>query len=524
MQNRDRLPVISRRSLIAAGGAAVALTRLPQFALAQSASPVASPAAKLGGTLKIGVQGDPVGLDPALSILDAADVIFDFVYEGLTRLTPSIEAEPALAESWDISEDGLTYTFAIRQGVTFHNGRALVADDIKYSIDRVNDPATASPDATHTANIASIEAPDPATIVITLKAPDASLLTRLSRPGLAALPKEEVEKTGDLQLTMVGTGPFVFDQYTPNTNLTFNKNEAYWDTGKPYVDALEVVIIPNDTSRSTALVSGTVDLIEMVPQNDIESIKSNADLKLAGGFVTNVRWLVFNLRNEPFNNLAFRQAVAKALDRQAIIDTAVFGYGTPLVGLYPEQYWAGYHGEVPTQDVEGAKAALAGVTLPDGFKPKLLTWAAYQFLSNTSIVVQEQLKQIGIDSEIDAQENATYIENFFSGNFDIAVMGAAGYVDPDEFLRSMLYTGEGTNASGYSNPAYDALLDEGLATPDRDARAAIYQQAQQIMIDDLPIIPIYTSNTYEGLRADVEGFEHSLSGRLPYIRTTWLNR
>lgn len=515
--------IISRRSLIAAGGAAVAATQLPRFAFAQSATPEASEPVR-GGTLKIGVQGDPVGLDPALSILDAADIVFDFVYEGLTRLTPGIEPEPALAESWQISEDGLTYTFAIRQGVTFHNGRTLEAADIKYSIDRVADPATASPDATHTENIASIEAPDTATLIVTLKAPDASFLTRVSRPGLAALPKEEVEKTGDLQLTMVGTGPFVFQDYTPNTSLTFSRNESYWDTGKPYVDELDVAIIPNDTSRTTALVSGTVDLIEAVPQNDIESLQSNSDLKLAGSHVTNVRWLVFNLRNAPFNDLAFRQAVAKSLDRQAIIDTAVFGYGEPLVGLYPVDYWAGYHGDIPAQDIEGAKTALASVTLPDGFKPKLLTWAAYQFLSNTSVVFQEQLKQIGIESEIDAQENATYLDNFFSGNFDIAVMGAAGYVDPDEFLRSMLATGEGTNASGYSNPTFDDLLNEGLTTQDRDARAAIYQQLQQIMIDDLPIISLYTSNTYEGLRADVEGFEHSLSGRLGSIRSTWLNR
>lgn len=524
MKNIVGSQVISRRSLIAAGGAAAAMTQIPGFAFAQSATPESTLEPVRGGTLKIGVQGDPVGLDPALSILDAADIIFDFVYEGLTRLTPAIEAEPALAESWTISEDGLTYAFAIRQGVTFHNGRVLDANDIKYSFDRVIDPATASPDVTHTENIAGIDVPDPATVVFTLNAPDASFLTRISRPGLAAVPREEVEKTGDLQLTMVGTGPFVFQDYTPNTSLSFTRNESYWDTGKPYVDALEVSIIPNDTSRTTALVSGTVDLIEAVPHNDIKSVQGNSELKLAGSRVTNVRWLVFNLRNEPFNNPAFRQAVAKSLNRGAIIDTAVFGYGEPLVGLYPVEFWAGYHGDIPAQDIEGATAALAEVTLPDGFKPKLLTWAAYQFLSSTSIVVQEQLKQIGIESEIDAQENATYLDNFFSGNFDIAVMGAAGYIDPDEFLRSMLATGEYTNASSYSNPAYDELLDEGLATQDRDARAAIYQQLQQIMIDDLPIIPLYTSNTYEGLSADVEGFEHSLSGRLGSIRSTWLNR
>ena len=507
---------------MAGGGAlaAVALTGSPP-ALADEATPSAGePIA--GGTLKLGVQGDPVGLDPHISILDAADIVFDFVYEGLTRLTPALDPEPALAESWTLSEDGLTYTFALRSSVTFHNGRALDSNDIVYSLNRVMDPATASPDVTHTAGIASVENPDAATVVITLHAPDASFLTRLARPGLSALPKEEVEQYGDLQQTMVGTGPFVFQEYVPNTSLRFTKNETYWESGKPYIDQLDLLIIPNDTSRTTALVTGTVDMIEAVPHKDVASLKEQSQLKLAGERVTNLRWIAFNLEREPFNNLAFRKAIATALDRQPIIDTAVFGLGEPLLGLFPVEYWAGFHGDIPAADPEAAQTALASIELPEGFKPKILTWAAYQFLQSTSVVVQEQLKQIGIESEIDAQENATYIDNFFGGNFDIAVMGAAGYVDPDEYLRSILGTGEPTNASRYSNAEYDALLDEGLATSDRDARAQIYQLAQQIAINDAPIINLYTSNTYEGMVTPGEGFQHSLSGRLGGRRSTRL--
>jgi peptide/nickel transport system substrate-binding protein len=517
--------LLSRRSLVAGGSAFAALAAaggIPAFA--RQATPTSAGEPKSGGTLKLGVQGDPVGLDPHISILDAADIVFDFVYEGLVRLDPTLEPIPSIAESWVLSDDGLTYTFALRSGVTFHNGRALDSSDFQYSIQRVMDPATASPDVTHTEGIAGVEAPDPATVVITLKAPDASFLTRLARPGLSAVPKEEVEKNGDLQQVMVGTGPFVFSEYIPNTSLSFTKNQAYWDTGKPYIDQLDLLILPNDTSRTTALVTGTVDMIEAVPHKDVEAVKGQSSLKLAGDRVTNLRWIAFNLEREPFNNLEFRKAIGLGLDRQPIIDTAVFGFGEPLLGMYPVEFWAGYQGVIPDPDPDAARAALASITLPEGFKPKLLTWAAYQFLSSTSIVVQEQLKNIGIESEIDPQENATYIENFFGGNFDIAVMGAAGYSDPDEFLRSILGTGEVTNASRYSNEAFDALLDDGLATQDRSARADIYQLAQQIAINDAPIIPLYTSNTYEGMSVEIEGFEHSLSGRLGSIRSTWINR
>lgn len=475
-----------------------------------------------GGILRVGVQGDPASLDPHQNILDAAGTIFDFVYEGLVRLDPLLIPQPAIAESWTVSDDGLVYTFPLRAGVTFHNGREVTADDVIYSIDRVRDPETASPDVSHTEGIASIEAPDPATVVITLSAPDASFLTRLSRPGLAVVPQEEVEQHGDLSQVMVGTGPFVFQEYVPNTQLTFTRNDAYWDGDLPYVDSLEALIIPDDTARTAALVTSTVDIIQQAPHKDIPIIEGDANLKLAGDLATNYRWIVFNLQRPPFDDLALRQAIAQGLDRQAMIDSAVFGYGTPLIGMYPETFWFGYQGDVPEPDVEAARAAIEALGLPDDFNPQILTFADYQFLAATSTVVQEQLRQIGIDAEIDAQDNASYLDNLFSGNFDLAVMGASGYSDPSEYLKSILGTGEFTNAGKYSNPELDALIQAGLEEQDQAARAEIYQEAQQIVIEDVPIISLYTSNTYEGLSNAVQGFEHSLTGRIPGIRSAWL--
>jgi peptide/nickel transport system substrate-binding protein len=504
--------------MAAAFGAGATGMPAPAAASFQAATPQA------GGVLKVGVQGDPVGLDPHISILDAADIVVDWVYEGLVRLAPDLTPLPALAESWDISEDGLVYRFALRPNVTFHNGRAVEAADVRYSLERVMNPDTGSPDVTHVTGIAGIETPDPATVVITLNAPDASFLTRVARTGLGIVPREVVEANGDLQQVMVGTGPFMLEEYVPNTHLIFRRNDAYWDQGLPLVDQMDVLIIPNDTTRTTALTTGTVDLIEMVPQKDIALMEGDENLKLAGGVVANLRWIVFNLQREPFGNLALRQAIAQGIDRQPIIDAAVFGYGEPLRGLYPAAFWFGYQGEIPAPDLAGANAAIAALDLPDDFRPKILTFADYEFLSNTSIVVQEQLRLMGIDSEIDPQETATYLDNLFSGNFDIAVMGAAGYTDPAEFLTSMLGTGEYTNPGKYSNPELDELLRQGLSTQNREERAAIYQQAQEIVIADVPVIPLYTSNTYEGLRVDVEGFEHSLTGRLTSLRSTWLNR
>ena len=513
---------INRRTLAVAGsGLALAPFLGVKTALGQGATPAAEPVP--GGTLRVGVQGDPTNLDPHLTVLAAAGAVIELLYDGLVQVDADLIPQPSLAAEWEVSEDGLTYTFTLRDNATFHNGRQIVADDVVYSIQRVQDPEVASPSASYASGIAEVTAVDDLTVALTLATPDASFLTKLAWWGMSVVPSEAVEEFGDLALNPVGSGAFVLGEYVPNTRLSLTRHDGYWDAPRPYLDGVDILIVGEDTSRTTALVSDTVDLIEQVPHKDIALLEGTDGVSLAGAAATNLRWLVFNLRKEPFGSLEFRQAVAAALDREAIIDSAVFGYGEALVGLYPPSYWAGYQGEVPAQDVEQAAELLASVEIPDGFVAELLTWAQYDFLSNTSVVVQEQLRQVGIEAEITPEENATYIERFFGGDFDIAVMGASGYMDPNEWLEQSLATGGPNNAAGYSNPALDELIAAGLVEQDRSARAEIYQQAQQIVIDDAPWISLYTSSTYEGLRDRVKGFQHMLSGGLRSITGVWLD-
>jgi peptide/nickel transport system substrate-binding protein len=514
---------LSRRSAIGAATAAILAGSLPsKTGAAQDATPDATPEGVSGGTLRVGVQGDPAELDPALVVLDAASLIIDQVYEGLAHEDPALVPQPRLAESWEISDDGLTYTFALRQGVTFHNGREMTADDVLYSIQRVMNPDNASPWKEYTSSIDTIEAPDASTVVITLKNPDASFLAALCRRGLSVVPQEEVEANGDLKQVMVGTGPFKFVDFVPNSVVSLEKNEDYWLEGRPYLDGVEFMIIPDDTARTTALVSDTVDMIEAVPHRDILTLQDADGLKLTGDQATNLRWIVFNVRDEPLNNKELRQVIASGIQRQPIIDTAVFGFGTPLHGVYPSDYWAGFEGNVPEGDPEGAAAAISEIALPEDFRPGILTWGEYDFLSSTSIVVQEQLNQIGIESEIEPEENATYLDRYFSGDFDIAVMGAGGYIDPHDFLGQSLGTGGVTNAAGYSSEEMDELLRQGIIEQEQDARKAIYQQIQELIIEDVPWIMLYTSNTFEGMKDSVMGYTHSLSGSFSGLRDTWI--
>lgn len=483
----------------------------------------ATPEPATGGTLKLGVQADPAELDPHLTQLTAAWHVIEHVYENLVTTDETLAPVPALAESWDISDDGVTYTFHLRQGVTFHNGRAFVADDVKYSFERILDPELASPSVSDLESIESIEVVDDATVVITLKAADSSFLAKLMGGSIAIVPREVVEENGDLMQTMVGTGPFRFVEYVPNTEVTLERNPDYWDAPLPYLDELFIQVIPDNTARTTALVTGTVDIIEYAPVQDLPIFEDDETLAITGNENTNIRYMGINVSREPFDKLEVRQAISMAIDRGPIIDAAVFGAGTPTSVIFPPTYWAGIESEIPPVDIEGAKALLEQAGVGDGFECVILSWAQYPFLSNAAIVIQEQLRQIGIEAEVELQENAVYLENYFAGNFDMSVTGTSAYVDPNDVIQSSFGTGESQNGVQYSNEEVDRLIQEGIATTDQAERAEIYGEIQRILLEDLPWINLFIAEQYEAMKSYVKGYVHIPTGSNRSIRSVWID-
>lgn len=495
-----------------------AVGNAPRRATAQDGEP------KRGGTLLVGLSADPAELDPHKTSLTAAWHVLEFVYDTLVTTNEALEPVPALAESWDISDDGLTYTFNLRQGVTFHNGRELVAEDVKYSYERILDPETASPHSSDLESISEIEIPDDSTVVVTLNAPDSSFIAKLMGTSLAIVPKEVVEENGDLMQVMVGTGPFTFVEYVPNSVVKLEANPDYWEEGKPYVDAMEMQIIPDNTARTTALVTETVHFIEYAPVQDLPMLESDNDLVVTGDENTNIRYMAVNVSREPFDKPEVREAIAKVIDRGPIIDSAVFGAGTATNILFPETYWAGFASEIPEPDIEGAKQLLADAGYPDGFKTTIHSWAQYPFLSNAAIVIQEQLKQIGIEAELDFQENAIYLENYFAGNFDLSVTGTSAYVDPNDVVLANFITDGSNNGIGYSNPEMDELIEKGMEETDQEARAEIYKRIQEIILEDNPWINLFIANQYEAMRSYVKGYVHIPTGSNVSLKDAWLDQ
>jgi peptide/nickel transport system substrate-binding protein len=510
-------------------GGAAPTTAPATTASGSAAAPTTAAAAgtpKKGGILKVGVQGDPVAFDPHSTSLTATNHVTEHIYGRLVTIDATLSPKPDLAESWTISPDGLVYTFKLRKGVKFHNGQSLVAGDVKYSYERVLDPKTKSTSTAGLSSIAKIETPDDGTVVITLKQPNASFLVGLWSPNYAIVKKEDVDKNGDLTKTANGTGPFKLKDYTPNTKVTLERFDGYWDTGKPYLDGIEMVPVPDDTARSTAIRTGTVDFVEYAPAKDIPQMKADKSLTIAGDQNTNIRYLGFNLtmKDKPWANPKVRQAISMAMDRGAIVDAAFYGLAIPTVTLFPPGYWAALDMKVPPQDIAGAKKMLADAGFGSGFKATIKTWSSYPFLSNAAIAVQDQLKQIGITVDVAQEDNATFIADNNSKNYELLVSGTSGYTDPDGLVRGNFVTGLASNNTGYSDPEYDKLVDQAVAVTDQNARKQVYAQLQQKLLADNPWVMLYVGSQYEAMKSYVKGYVHNATGTNIAFAGTWIEK
>ena len=512
---------LSAASVFTLGAAAAPGTTSLSRVARQDATPVP------GGTLRVGLQGDPAQLDPHTTNLTAAIHVTEHIYEGLVIENPDLTIGPWLAaELPTVSEDGLTYTFTLREGVMFHApvSRAMTSADVVYSFNRLKDPDLGSNSISLLEPVVSIEAPDDLTVVMTLTSPNASFLATLSSRYMAIVAQEFVEQNnGDLNQAACGTGPFVFEEYVPTTRLTVTRNAEYWDGDKPYLDGIEFTPISDDTQRTNAIITDTVDFVEYAPLADIERLRGESELTIAGDINTNIRFIGINMRREPFNDVRVRRAIAMALNRSEILEPATFGNGTATEVIFPEGNWA--HVDVPetAQDIDGAKALLAEAGFPDGLELEILSWSAYSFLSQPSYVIQSQLEAIGITSEVVLEENATYIQRYLTDfDFDITVTGTSGFVDPNDVYADNFLSTSPSNAAGYNNPMVDQLIADGIATTDQSARAEIYTQLQTILLEDLPWINLFIANQYEALKSSVGGYTHYPTGSLVSLRNTFI--
>lgn len=467
----------------------------------------ATAAPKKGGILMFGKGQEAIGLDPHLVTAISSRMLTALVYERLIALDDKGQPIPELAQKW-INPDPTTYTFSLRKGVKFHNGRELKAADVKYSFERILDKATASPWASRIAFIDSITTPDDYTVTFKLKTPFGPFLSSLAFDWASIVPEEVVKQNGDLQLKMVGTGPFMLGEYVQNTRTVLKAFSGYWGT-PPLLDGITFLIIPDESARLAALRTGEVQLAQLSDPLAVGMASRTEGVRVLSQPTTDYYMFAFNVRNKPFNDVRVRQAVALALDRKAIMDAVVFG-DAQLDGVLPPTLgdWALPPSQLPyfKQDLAKAKSLLADAGYANGLTFTVLASPAYPQFPSIGLAMQSQLKKIGVTMNVDQIEWGNFLAKWRAREFESFVSYQAGGSDPDDALYNAFYGGASANAVGLNDPKVNELLDKGRATADRNERLKIYNDLQLAIDQQVPDIFLFTRTEYMGARNNVKGF------------------
>lgn len=492
-----------------------------------------------GGTLTFAFNADWGVLDPAATTVTFARNIMGFIYDPLLRTDPATgEIVPGLAESYEASEDGKTITLHLRHDVIFHDGTPFNAAAVKFTFDRISDPALASPfAATISGPLDSIETPDDYTVVIHLKEPYAPYVDSLTQVVLAPVSPTAVEKYGaDFGLNPVGTGPFRFVSTTPDEQIDLERNPDYnWapsyelHQGPAYLDHVTVLNVPEDSTRMSLIETGDLDLIYNPLVDQLDFFRDDPAYSVQTLIRPGVpRVVVLNTERFPFDDAGTRQAVAWAIDRQRILDEVFGRIGaipsgvlTPgMAGFWADgaDQWPGYDLDKAAQmltDAGWADADGDGVLDKDGqaFEITLGQIPGFPF-DQYGQIIQNDLTKLGIKVEIESEEQAAYLADLRAGKWEMAGMLFPA-TDPDVLyvIGASASIDAAWNTARYNNPEVDELLNQGRTTLDLAQRAEIYHQVQQIMLNDMPYIPMYqieepyiVKAEYKDVKTDVQGF------------------
>lgn len=502
-------------------GLVIILVGLPQESVAQ----------KAGGTLTVGIYSDIPTLDPHKSTSTITPITFSLVYNSLVDLGKNLEVLPSLAERWEVSADGLTWTFHLRPGVKFHNGRPLEAKDVQFSIERILNPETGARGRKDLGLIETMTVIDPQTIAFRLKEKSGVFLTKLVTVYQAILPAESVHADGTITHP-IGTGPFAFVEWKTNDHIKLKRAPEYWEKGLPYLDEILLKPIPDGTVRLTALQRGDVDMITSVPPEQLKQLMDNPSkdytiqlIEGGGGQA----FVIFNTQKPPFDNLKVRQAAAFAVNKQQFVLGVWRGFAVPVnQNFHPSSPWY-LPVEDRVTDLDKARALLKEAGYPNGFKTTM-TVAQVTTLPTVAQIFQAQMRQIGMDISLELFDWGAYIQKQKGLDFSITNTGFFPKVDPDDAYMRYFHSQGGVHelSGGYKNPELDALLEKGASTIDEAERKEIYTRVVEIIQEEVPVIFIASSAGAMGWRNTVKGFEPHMISFLSYVggglQKTWLEK
>jgi peptide/nickel transport system substrate-binding protein len=503
------LPPTRREFLLASGAV-----------LAAGAHPGLPPAfAEVAGTLRAGITGYSVinTLDPGKASLIPEFYVIWAIYNGLMKLDRNSAPIPDLAEGFTVIDNN-TLEFKLRKGVKFHDGNEFNSDDVKFTFERLLDDKFASPNKSKISVLSKIEVPDPQTVRLVTAEAFAPLLTFLAnaRTGTQIVSRKAVAAVGDEAFGKqpVGTGAYVLKDWRPGERVVLAAHNGYFVNGQPKIATIDMPLITEESSGVTALLGGQIDLTSTAPFADIPNLEKNQTITVLKQPGLNCRFISLNGRKPPFDDRAFRRACSMAFDRNAMVRAVLFGEGVVAHGLIPPSLAYAYGGAsrpLCSFDPAKAKAELARSKYPNGAEAEIMTWGQSWWKRIAEVFVAQVNQTLGTKFSVQVTEANTVFQRHKSGDYQGAVWGWLGLLDADEYLYDIVHTKGWRNFYGYSNPKLDALIEKGRSELDQSQRGALYKEAENVMIEDMPIIPCFVSNVHNLMTKKVHGFN-----QLPY--------
>jgi peptide/nickel transport system substrate-binding protein len=486
---------------------------------------------KKGGTLVLARAGEVTNLDPHKVPAFTSARVFELVYSYLMRLDENLAVQPELAESMPTtSADGKQVTIKLRKGVKFHNGDPLTSADVKYTLDRIINPATAAVARSFFGDVATVTAPDDSTVVLDLKAPNAALIAYLAHPNTGIVSKKIGEANADLakKETAIGSGPFKLAEWVPDNFMRLEANRDYYVSGQPYLDGVRINVVPDETGLAAALRTKAADMAIVVNAQVARTLRGESSVTLSAKPSLSYNLLFVNTARKPFDNLKVRQAMAYAIDRKAIIDAVAFGEGeiagpvAPALTNYalPTSQYPLY-----TRDVAKAKQLLQEANVGPISFTMLTQTTEPAYAKAIAELVQAQLAEIGVQMKIETLEFTQWVARWLKADFDMAPGLNGGGPDPDFYLfRYFTDDGNLNFVTSYKNPTSSDALKAARATTDVAKRKELYTTAQRELVNGVPFIWLYVGRDYMATLPTTKGFTHLPTGSIIYLRQTWLDK
>ena len=460
----------------------------------------------MGGSIVVGIPQDlEDSLDPHKSVAAGTKEVLFNIYEGLVKPDSKGNYIDAVAQSHTISEDGKTYTFTLREGVRFHDGADVTAEDVKYSVERCagitdgTEPLIAA-----FSNVENVEIPDDKTVVIHLKEADTEFLAYLI---IGIVPKD----AEDLATKPNGTGPFKYVSRSPQENIIMEKNDDYWDTEHPaYLDEVVFKVVSDTNAIVTGLKGGSIDLVQRIDSNQSAQLQGG-DFTIYEGGMNLVQALYLNNAEKPFDDVRVRQALSYAVDRQAVLDMIADGKGT-IIGssMFPafDKYYEPELAEMYPQDIEKAKELLTEAGYPDGFDMTITVATNYQQHVDTAQILVEQLKQIGVNAEIQQIEWESWLSDVYADRqFQSTVVGLDAAYLSGRALLERFESESSKNFINFKNDEYDKYYKEVRKSTDDAEQTELYKKMERILAEDAANVYIQDMASEVVLRDTFGGFE-----------------